>query len=551
MSKSRPGADYNVKILRPLAMYLADKKGEKVLAEITAASGLVPEYLDGRNHWVSTAQFEGLLSSARATMESDDEFRLACAYHLPEAYGALAYVLKATGPSNMFHQSIARMGLVARVGKYEIVRASRTSMTVRWKADIVPNRLVCLTRIAQSEAFPTLWNLPPARVTQSKCMADGDDCCIYEMSWYDQTRWLPSVIGAALAGGAAVLLQKYGGLTLSGHEPMIFGLLGGMIGYVRELRATTAVNRRTDQALIEAMNVAVEDEMKVRLELTDYHNSQRDWTRLLEEENRQRVNEIRKIGTHFEQIEQSRSEIFRGYSHDLRNPLQVMRLGIGYLRNIVTKADAQGGKVLEELEWSVQQMNDLLNQLNKIAQRSTGLSVNAPQRLDVTELTEKIRRRLRALAHTKPIKATAFSTREAPPIVTIDPIVFDRIIDNLLTNAVKYTESGSIIVEIDGSPGFLVCKVSDTGRGISDADLESTFQPGGSDETKRAEHSLGVGLSVVVSLLAQIGGRLEIMSKPQVGTTFWIYLPVDMASKSNTVDQQQPMGQVVSIRRAQ
>ncbi|MBW2735422.1 MAG: ATP-binding protein, partial [Deltaproteobacteria bacterium] len=90
----------------------------------------------------------------------------------------------------------------------------------------------------------------------------------------------------------------------------------------------------------------------------------------------------------------------------------------------------------------------------------------------------------------------------------------------------KYTGSGSIVVELDGQPKMLSIKISDSGCGIEPEAFEQIFQPGGSDQRSRAVGSYGLGLSVVVRLLAHIGGRLEVMSKPQVGTTFWVFVPV-------------------------
>ncbi len=82
------------------------------------------------------------------------------------------------------------------------------------------------------------------------------------------------------------------------------------------------------------------------------------------------------------------------------------------------------------------------------------------------------------------------------------------------------------MVEVDGTPGYLVLKVSDTGCGIAADALDRIFEPGGSSPRSRRGDSFGVGLSVVVQLLDQIGGRLEIMSRPSAGTTFWVYLPL-------------------------
>jgi len=106
-------------------------------------------------------------------------------------------------------------------------------------------------------------------------------------------------------------------------------------------------------------------------------------------------------------------------------------------------------------------------------------------------------------------------------------MMLERIVDNLLTNAVKYTERGSIVVEVGGTPGFLLLKVSDTGRGIGPERLEQVLRAGGPDPNPPVGGSHGAGLSIVARLLDQLGGRLEIMSEPGEGTTVWMYLPCE------------------------
>ena len=128
--------------------------------------------------------------------------------------------------------------------------------------------------------------------------------------------------------------------------------------------------------------------------------------------------------------------------------------------------------------------------------------------------------------------SSGLASRETPPRIETDLLLFDRVIDNLLTNAAKYTERGSIVIELDGKPGFLTVKVSDTGRGIEEDDVRKIFEPGGSVKETRAKYSHGVGLSVVVRLLAQIGGKLEVMSLPGMGTTFWAHFPVEISKAS-------------------
>jgi signal transduction histidine kinase len=129
--------------------------------------------------------------------------------------------------------------------------------------------------------------------------------------------------------------------------------------------------------------------------------------------------------------------------------------------------------------------------------------------------------------------------------VYVVPLLLERVLDNLLTNASKYTERGSILVEVTGQPGWLVIKISDSGRGIATERLEQVFRGGEPDPAPVVGSSRGVGLSTVVRLLAQMGGRLEIMSVPRQGTTIWVYVPV-RASLETSVPDREPASDVVA-----
>jgi signal transduction histidine kinase len=198
--------------------------------------------------------------------------------------------------------------------------------------------------------------------------------------------------------------------------------------------------------------------------------------------------------------------------------------GVQYLRRGFDQERAP--EMLDEIGKAADRMKAALSALVEVARARRDLVPIAPQRIETSELTESLRRRLRALVYGRDIRTTVMATREVPEAIEIDALVLDRILDNLLTNAAKYTERGSILVDLEGTPGFLVVKVSDTGRGIAPEALERVFVPSGSDPTTRKGGGFGVGLSVVVRLLEQIGGRLEVMSKADTGTTFWVVLPV-------------------------
>ncbi|HEY8041185.1 MAG TPA: hypothetical protein VIF15_15370, partial [Polyangiaceae bacterium] len=162
-----PAADYNARILWPLARYVEERFGRSGLQETAAAAGLEASDLDGKNRWISAEAFEGFLARARAFMTDDDEFKRACAYRIKEAYGPMRYVLWAASPGAVFGLTVKTYHLVSTVGKPSAVAQDRTHFHMRIESDGRPiSRLNCLMRQAQCSALPTLWGLPAAHVRE-------------------------------------------------------------------------------------------------------------------------------------------------------------------------------------------------------------------------------------------------------------------------------------------------------------------------------------------------------------------------------------------------
>jgi signal transduction histidine kinase len=554
----KKSADYNVRILWPVARYLEDKHGAPALTELANVAGLVPEDFGGKNSWVSAVAFEALLAHFRSLLQSDDEFRVACAYRIAEAYGPLRYVLWATSPAAIYQQAVKTYPIVSTVGVLSVPSAGRGRLHMRVEKDsrdLPFTRLNCLVRQAQCAALPTLWGLPHAYVTETACIANGDPTCELFFRWYDRRRWLPAVLGGA-AGAGVAFASSHGMLPdVSASAAMV--LSGFLLGYLFELRATERINEGTKHEVLTALREIATQEAEARREILDLNKRQKDWTSLLEEEAALRAATMARVAERVDELQNARTTTVLGFSHDLKNPLQIIRMSIDYLRDSA-ELGTDGADVVRDLDHSVSNMQRMLEELMQVVTSQRSIVQRAPQRLEVMPLVDRLRRRLTALVLGKRIKVTVITNREAPEAIEIDPIVFDRIVDNLLTNAAKYTERGSIVVDLDGTPGFLVIKVSDTGRGIAADDLERTFLAGGSDPKTRGQMSWGIGLSVVVQLLDGIGGRLEVISKPNEGTTFWVHLPTEQTTAKviNQLEQENQqkidpgaLSRVVKIRK--
>jgi len=530
-------ADYSLRILWSLARWVEDKYGHGQLTKLATTAGVGAEDFDGSTRWVSHQQFETVLTEVRDLAENDTAFFEACTYRIAESYGALRYMVWALSPQQVCDSAAKLSTMVTKAGSFEVLRSESSAFDVRYHTTRPESRLMCLSRQAQWAAGPTMWGLPAAQLTEHACVAEGDAYCEYHLTWFERSRRLPILAG--LAVGVAIAVAIRGGSSVGWISTVALPVLGALLGYVLELRRSGNINLRLGQDVNHVLRALGESEAETRSEIVALHQRQREWIRLMEQQVTERTTTLERIVEGLDGLQQSRVSTIRGFSHDLRNPLFVVRGNTQFLLERLTGSEE--GDALRDMEVAAAQIEVMLSKLMEVATADTGFVKLVPAPVDVAPLAETFRRRLKALVHGRDIKVSVFCTREAPDEVIIDPLVFDRVVDNLLTNAAKYTDRGSILLEISGTPGsgipaiatagrahsgFLTLKLSDTGLGIPAAQVERIFRPRPAHETSLRPNSYGIGLSSVVRLLAQIGGRLDVMSKADVGTTFWAHFPV-------------------------
>jgi signal transduction histidine kinase len=544
--------EINLRALKPLLFFVQENHGRTMLERISDAAGVNTSDLDGRSCWVSLEQFEVVLAEARKLVDSDEAFLDACGYGFKEEPTWLLH--GATTQWTAIQRTVHLAGhVVARICRFEAERHGSRCL-IRYQSGRRESHLMCISRQAQIRLMPTLWGMPRARVRMPKCIARGDDCCEYEFDLFENRRWIPAVFGALIAIAAVAVVSRFTHLDLWAW--WLLPLVGFLVGNQHELTRAHKANLALARELQDGLERTVEGESEARRELLAFHQRQRDWSRQMEEQLLERTAVLDTVVDNLRQMQLERAGTLRGFTHDIRNPLTLIRCNLDLLARCESR-DGEAAQLVSDTQGAVVVMIRLFDQLMASVTALTTSPNLVPQELVIDPLVDRLRRRVSALVHGRDVKASTFKTREAPDAVLVDELLFDRVVDNLLTNAAKYTERGSIIVEVGGAPGFLIIKVSDTGRGIAADQMSKVFQPYGSDVQSRAESSFGVGLSVVVQLLARAGGKLDVMSKSDEGTTFWAHFPVRPPSKpvllpallSPTRESQEDLiGRVVSIR---
>ncbi len=560
-------AELNAKVLSSLALWIRREHGASKLAEIATTADFDHTNIDGSTQWLSIEQCETFFTEARKLVADDDAFLRACGERFFESVGAVRHMVWALSEQQFFEAAAKMSKLMLRIGRFEVLESKRDSFSLRYISEKRESRLMCLSRQASFVYGPTMWGMPLAQIAEKSCIANGDTSCEYHLRWYQRGRFLPVALGFALGAAvvvlAVVLHWEHAGATLA------LPVLGAVVARLIEVQRTSGRNLQFAGELNEVLRRLGHDEVEARSEIGALHQRQREWIRLMEQQVTERTTTLERIVEGLDGLQQSRVTTIRGFSHDLRNPLFVVRGNTQFLRERITDGDE--GEALRDMETAAIQIETMLSKLMEVAAAETGFVKLQPRPVAIAPLAETFRRRLRALAHGRDIKVSVFCTREAPEEIMIDPLVFDRVVDNLLTNAAKYTERGSILLEISGTPapvgagstsgngsagaeGFLTLKLSDTGLGIAVSGVDRIFRPRPAHEPT-SPTSYGIGLSSVVRLLAQIGGKLDVMSKVDVGTTFWAHFPVvapEQKKMSTGEDNIESMiTRVVTIRKAE
>lgn len=224
-----------------------------------------------------------------------------------------------------------------------------------------------------------------------------------------------------------------------------------------------------------------------------------------------------------------KTQILANVSHDARTPLTVIMMNADTMLRAGTLDEKQQNKVNSILTNSQQLLSFFNNLLEEARSRSNQLKLYV-RPFQITGLIESTEAIMLPLAKRKGLALQAEIDVNMPEIIEGDVDRVRQILTNLVDNAIKYTSEGSVRVRIFGSGGGQwTMAVSDTGRGIAEADqshiFEAFWQVDGS-VTRDVNRGVGLGLSIVKQLTALMGGTVQVKSAPGEGSTFVVTLPL-------------------------
>lgn len=239
-----------------------------------------------------------------------------------------------------------------------------------------------------------------------------------------------------------------------------------------------------------------------------------------------------------EKANQQRSHFLAMMSHEIRTPLNAV-LGMNHLASHYSM-DRRARKYIEKSMAAADTLLSLVNEIFDLPAIETGGMVLRIQTFDLRELLEAIRNTLSDAAARKGLQFHVHGALMLPERVVGDADRITQALVNLLGNAVKFTEEGSVslnvtLVEQDAGTVLLCFSVQDTGIGITDSQMAQLFERFNQADSSIGRRFGGSGLGLVITkgLIERMGGSIQVESQPDQGTRFDISLRLGLPKEGN------------------
>ena len=359
---------------------------------------------------------------------------------------------------------------------------------------------------------------------------------------------LPIIVRFLVHGGTVPVAMGFLGLLFAGallaiarnfHASIVeslnlrfenYELIRSLSVAKEQAEAATHVAKQAEEALRQAYQ-----ELERRVEERTAELSTAN-TLLRQEiaERRRAEEELLKAKEAAEAANRVKSEFLATMSHELRTPLSVI-LGYGSLlvEGMLGSLSEEQSHSLRRINNSARELLDLITASLDVSRLEAGRLPMEIQRVEVPTLLEEIKAETEAERERVDLIYTWTLQGELPPLYT-DPSKLKIVLKNLIRNAVKFTEEGSVTVEAQGLCGGVEVSVSDTGIGIPAEALELIFEPFRQVGLTLSERrGIGLGLHIVKRLLALLGGTIRVESKLGAGSTFRVWVPREHSISPN------------------
>ena len=224
--------------------------------------------------------------------------------------------------------------------------------------------------------------------------------------------------------------------------------------------------------------------------------------------------------TELQKYEEMKKEFIGNLSHELKTPLTSIK---GFVEVMKEEGKLKYIDIIERnIDRMIQIVKDI-QMLSKLEYRKTKAQIESVDALDILKDIEKL---FHKKAEEKGLNLL-MEVEEKPFYIKVDPYLFEEMLVNLVDNAIRYTDRGSVSVKIYRGKGGFFVEVKDTGIGIPEKHIDRIFERFYVVDKSRSKRTggTGLGLSIVKHIVLLHNGKIDVRSVPGEGTTFTIFIP--------------------------
>ncbi|CAN7548148.1 PAS domain-containing hybrid sensor histidine kinase/response regulator [Pararhizobium sp. LjRoot235] len=233
-----------------------------------------------------------------------------------------------------------------------------------------------------------------------------------------------------------------------------------------------------------------------------------------------------------------KTRFFAAAGHDILQPLNAARL---YSSSLVERlGDSENSVLVQNIDSSLESVESILGAVLDISRLDTGAMKPRLQSVPLNDLLRRIETDFAPVARAANLRLTVMPTSLT---VRTDPNLLRRLIQNLVSNAIKYTPRGKVLVGVRREGGNAVIEVIDSGIGIPASKFRTVFKEFARlDEGAKTASGLGLGLSIVDRISRVLNHAVDLQSKPGKGTRFRVTMPIDRATGTIKTAAAAPVG---------